>query len=268
MIIALQACRHGIGCSHLAANLAVALMQQGYRVGLLDTDSKIGGIRTLFELDETPGSAPNTYWWLTSSPQRSTTLKANCRHYHEFDDPQAAGIYLPPLGTQLTVDNPKFQFLSQRYGQEKPFDVLQQLSHEIGLDFWLIDNQPPMTDDNLLGLSLADMAIVLLQLDAYDLQRTAVLLEIIEQLEIAKTWLVPSLVLPSIEREVVRHMLENTYQYPVAGILYLSEDMISLASRGLFSLYYPNHALTQTINAIARQLEQDAQTLSMTTSDR
>ncbi|NER84568.1 MAG: P-loop NTPase, partial [Leptolyngbya sp. SIO1D8] len=53
-VIVLQACRHGIGCSHLVANLAVILMQRGYRVGLLDTDPRGGGIRTVLGLDQTP----------------------------------------------------------------------------------------------------------------------------------------------------------------------------------------------------------------------
>jgi septum site-determining protein MinD len=65
-------------------------------------------------------------------------------------------------------------------------------------------------------------------------------------------------VLSTIETRVVKHMLENTYDHPVAGILYLTEELAGLASRGIFCLQYPKHPLTQTMIAIARQLEQDA----------
>jgi len=68
-MIALQASRHGIGCSHLVANLAVILMHHGYRVGLLDTDAQVGGIRTLFGLDETSEKDLNAYWWLSPDTQ-------------------------------------------------------------------------------------------------------------------------------------------------------------------------------------------------------
>lgn len=261
-MIALQASRHGIGCSHLVANLAVILMHHGYRVGLLDTDSHGGGIRTLFGLDETFEKDLNAYWWLSPDTQATKTLRADFRYYDAPPEVTTAGIYISPLGSHFALDSGHVLALQQRYSVEKPYEVLQRLSDELALDFWLIDNQPDMTDDNLMGLSLADMAIVLMQLDPYDLQRTAVLLEVIEQLEVTKTLLVPSLVLPTIETTVVQHMLENTYQYPVAGILYLSEDMMGLASQGIFCLHHPNHGLTQTMIAIAQQIEQDAQAFS------
>jgi MinD-like ATPase involved in chromosome partitioning or flagellar assembly len=237
-------------------------MQRGYRVGLLDTDPKVGGLRTLFGLDETSERDLEAYWWLTPRLLSDTTLHAQFRTYDTPLESDHAGIYLPPLGGHFSSDGAQFQVLQQRYGQDKPYEVVQELAQDLGLDFLLIDNQPEISDDNLLGLSLADISVLLMQLDTYDLQRTAVLLEVIEQLEIAKTWLVPTLVLPTIETSVVRHMLENTYQHPVAGVLHLTAEMINLASRGVFCLHYPNHPLTQTLIAIAHNLEQDAQALS------
>jgi len=257
-IIALQACRHGIGCSHLVANLAVVLMQWGYRVGLLDTDSKVGGIRTLFGVDRTPERDPerkiDAFWWLCQGAQ-ATRLHTDFRRYGDVSPTPSAGIYISPLGGHLELEGKQFRAWQQRYGHCKPFDVLQCLANDLHLDFLLIDNQPEMVDENLLVLSLADIAIVLLQLDTYDLQRAAVLLEILGQLEIPETWLVPSLVLPTLETNIVCHMLESTYQYPVAGVLHLSEELMSLASQGIFCLHYPDHALTQVIEAIAHQIE-------------
>lgn len=258
-VIAIQASRHGVGCSHLVANLAVILMHHGYRVGLLDTDAQVGGLRTLLGLDDPAAKDPHAYWWLSANPQTPKTLQSDFYHYGEPPEPTSAGIYVAPLGSPLALEGTHLQTLQARYGGEKPYEVLQHLSAELALDFWLIDNQPELTDDNLVGLSFADMALVLLQLDPYDLQRTAVLLEVIEQLEITQTWLVPSLVLPTIEMTVVQNMLENTYRHPVAGVLYLSEAMMSLASQGIFCLHHPDHRLTQTMKAIAHQLEQDAQ---------
>ncbi|MEM9949605.1 MAG: hypothetical protein AAF810_26535 [Cyanobacteria bacterium P01_D01_bin.36] len=261
-IIALQPCRHSVGCSHLIANLAVILMHHGYRVGLLDTDQKAGGIRTLFGLDATAKGDAAAYWWLSPHTQTTKLLRADLRRYAAAYNRDSAGIYISSLGCHFAHHSDQLQALQQHYGQAKPFEVLQQLSQDLALDLLLIDNQPEMSDDNLTGLSFADISLLLLQLDTYDLQRAAVLLEVIEQLAITKTWLVPTLVLPTIETNVVRHMLENTYQYPVAGILYHSEEMIGLASRGIFCLHHPNHVLTQTMIAIAQQLEQACQALS------
>lgn len=261
-VIALQACRHGIGCSHLVANLAVILMNHGHRVGLLNTDARIGGLYTIFGLDETSERDVDGYWWLSANAESSTTLSSEFRRYGGFGASSSPGIYLPPVGAYFSFDSEHIKTLKKRYAEERPFEVLHHLSKELAIDFWLIDTQPEMTDDNLMGLSLADITLVLTQIDSYDLQRAAVILEVIHQLEIATTWLVPTLVLPTIETSVVRHMLENTYQQPVAGILHLSEEMMGLASQGIFCLHFPHHALTQTMVAIAQQIEQDLQRVS------
>lgn len=266
-VIVLQACRHSLGCSHLVANLAVILMHHGYRVGVLDTDLQVGGIYTLFGLDETSEKHADAYWWLSADTRSITSLRSEFRRYDVPQEIESAGIYISPLGSHLAQGSPHLQTLQRRYGVAKPYEVLQQLGDELLLDFWLIDNQPDLSEDDLLGLSLADIVLVLMQLDPYDLQRTAVVLEIIEQLEITCTWLVPSLVLPTIEVSLVKYMLENTYQYPVAGILYLSEELIRLASQGVFCLHYPNHLLTQTMIAIAHQLEQDSQAISTSSAN-
>lgn len=266
-IIALQACRHGIGCSHLVANLAVILMHRGYRVGLLDSDLQQGGVRTLFGVDQSPLQDLDAYWRLSPNTT-SRTLQSHACRYDNANEAKEMGIYLPSQVNLLETQSKQFQHLQQRYGVKKPFNVVQRLSRELALDVLLIDNQPEMTDLNLMGLSLADISVVIMQLDTYDLQRTAVLLEVIQQLEISATWLVPTLVLPTIEHGVVKHMLENTYRYPVAGILYLSDDIASLASQGIFCLQYPNHVITQTMMAISHQLVQDSQTLSTSSRDR
>ncbi len=83
-------------------------------------------------------------------------------------------------------------------------------------------------------MALADIAVVVLQLDSYELQRAAVLLKVIEQLEVVKTLLVPTLVLPALDPSVVVTMMNNTYHHPVAGVLYLTAELMTLASGGGF----------------------------------
>jgi MinD-like ATPase involved in chromosome partitioning or flagellar assembly len=262
-IIALQACRHGIGCSHLVANLAVILMQRGYRVGILDTDpgSRSGGIRTMFGLNDTPLTNRKGYWWLVPDPKDYKELQASFENYEAIANVEHPGIYVPAHEGQFRPEHTKLEFIEQYFGEGKPYETIQRLNEALKLDFLLIDNQPEITDDNLLGLALADIAVVLTQLESYDLQRAAVLLEVIEQLEIVKTWLVPTLVLPTIETNVVVPMLVNTYNHPVAGILYLTAELVTLASQGIFCLHFPDHPLTQTMTTIALYLEQDAQKL-------
>jgi MinD-like ATPase involved in chromosome partitioning or flagellar assembly len=48
--------------------------------------------------------------------------------------------------------------------------------------------------------------------------------------------------------------VESTYSAQVAGILPLSEDMVRLASGGVFCLREPAHQFSTTVRAIAAQI--------------
>ena len=52
----------------------------------------------------------------------------------------------------------------------------------------------------------------------------------------------------------MQQQVEQIYDVPVAGILPLSEDMVHLASKGIFCLRYSQHPITQTIKGITEQL--------------
>lgn len=251
-IIAFQACRHGTGCSHLVANLAVLLMQTGYRVGLLDTDPIGGGIRTLFNLDNQPTAPPNRYWWLQTHPDIPQHLTSQTYPYGT-PPPQPAGIYLPSEQNQGKV-SAQLASLQTYYRVKNPSDALTHLSQELKLDYLLLDTQPTLDDENLLSLALADTMAVLMQLDTYDFQRIAVLLGIIQKLGIQKTWLIPSQVLPMVDIETVKAKLTQTYQLPIGAVLPLTEEMVRLASGGLFCLHHPQHDLTKVMMGFAQKL--------------
>jgi MinD-like ATPase involved in chromosome partitioning or flagellar assembly len=252
-IIAFQACRHGSGCSHLVANLAVLLMQSGYRIGLLDTDPMGGGIRTLFDLENDPTVDSHSYWWLSTDSKNPQKLRS--QHYPYGMQPPArqGGIYLPPEHNAGQISRQLASF-QQYYGGATPSDALTHLSQDLKLDYLLLDTQPTLDDENLLGLALADTIAILLQLDTYDFQRIAVLLGIIQKLNIQDIWLVLSQVLPMIDIEVVMAKLTETYQLPVGAVLPLNEDMVRLASGGLFCLHYPQHDLTKVMMGFAKKL--------------
>ncbi|MEO1093606.1 MAG: P-loop NTPase [Cyanobacteria bacterium J06638_28] len=265
-IVVLQACRHGIGCSHLVANIAVMLVQRGYRVGLLDTDSRSGGLRTLFGLDEFLVEEDlDTYWWLSLQANATKVLASEVQRYDTPLESSSAGIYLPLMVGQFASGADYLTSLQKRYEHTDVRQALGKLCQHRKLDYLLIDNQPDLTDDNLMGLSIADVAMVMMQLDTYDFQRTAVILDVLERLSTAKVCMIPTLVLPEVDASGIKRKIELTYQHPVIGILHLTEAMIRLASSGVFCLHYPAHELTMAITGITQQLEDLFQTTTTNT---
>jgi MinD-like ATPase involved in chromosome partitioning or flagellar assembly len=61
-------------------------------------------------------------------------------------------------------------------------------------------------------------------------------------------------VLTSFDFAEVKRTVEETYGCEVAGVLPLSEDMVRLASTGIFCLHYPEHPFTQGLIAIANRI--------------
>jgi MinD-like ATPase involved in chromosome partitioning or flagellar assembly len=48
--------------------------------------------------------------------------------------------------------------------------------------------------------------------------------------------------------------VEETYGAPVAGIFPLSEDIVRLASEGVFCAKYPSHPVSQEFRKVAHQI--------------
>ncbi|WP_008317653.1 CobQ/CobB/MinD/ParA nucleotide binding domain-containing protein [Leptolyngbya sp. PCC 6406] len=251
-IIALHACRHAAGCSHLAANLAVLLMQQGQRVGLLDTDPRGGGIRVLFGLDETAVQVPGTYSWLQLDPAQPRVMQAQTLNYGTAPQRRQPGIYMVPTLPQPGGISAHLLDLQHHYSVSTPSEALSQLQRDLHLTCLIFDTQPTLDDDSLLSLALADTVVLMLQIDTYDFQRTAVILEVLKKLGDRDIWLVPSQVLPDLVEDEVKQKVESTYNLPVGVILPLSEQMVQLASGGIFCLHYPDHPLTQAMATLAQ----------------
>jgi DNA-binding MarR family transcriptional regulator len=122
------------------------------------------------------------------------------------------------------------------------------------LDYLLIDSRPEINEENLFYMAIADVLMLVLCLDDQTFQGIAVTVDIARRLGVPKTLLVVNQ-LPSVfNAEEVQHQLEETFGESVAGVLPFSEEILQLAGRGVFSLQYPQHALTLEMQAIAYRL--------------
>jgi MinD-like ATPase involved in chromosome partitioning or flagellar assembly len=54
--------------------------------------------------------------------------------------------------------------------------------------------------------------------------------------------------------EALRHKVEEAYLAPVAGIFPLSEDVVQLASEGVFCVRNPDHPVSQEFRKVADQI--------------
>ena len=90
--------------------------------------------------------------------------------------------------------------------------------------------------------------------DKQDYQGTAVTVDIARRLEVPELLLMVNKVPSHADREAMAADVAEIYGVDVAGVLPLSEDIVSNASGGLFSLTDPDHEWSVAIAAVVDRL--------------
>ncbi|KYC40653.1 CDP-3,6-dideoxy-D-glycero-L-glycero-4-hexulose-4-reductase [Scytonema hofmannii PCC 7110] len=251
-IIAVHSFRGGTGKSNLIANVAATMVRQGQRVGIVDTDIQSPGVHVLFGLnEENMNYSLNDYLWgrcdikdtahdvshILMTQGEISTLKGN--------------LYLIPSSIKASEIA---RVLREGYDVVRLNDGFQELIRCLNLDYLLIDTHPGLNEETLLSIGISHVLIVILRPDHQDFQGTAVTVDVARKLKVPKMLLVVNKVLSAFDFADLRQQVETTYNVPVAGILPLSEEMVQLASKGIFCLSYSEHPISQTVKGIVDEI--------------
>ena len=237
-IISVHSFRGGTGKSNTTANLAALAALQGKRVGVVDTDIASPGIHVLFGLDETQmGHSLNDYLWgkcgiRDTAHDVTSSLKVNV----------PGKVYLIPSSIKA---GEIARVLREGYDVGLLNDGFQDLLEELNLDMLLIDTHPGLNEETLLSIAISDVLVLIMRPDQQDYQGTSVTVEVARKLGVPMMYLmvnkVPEAFMPSIKERV-----EQTYNCQVAAVLPHSDEMMTLASSGIFSLHYPDHPVSNS----------------------
>lgn len=247
-IISTHSFRGGTGKSNLTANMAALLAQGGCRVGVVDTDIQSPGIHILFGLDETEmGHSLNDYLWgrcdISAAAHDVTAGLGN----------EVRGkVFLIPSSIKA---GEIARVLREGYDVGLLNDGFQSLILALHLDVLMIDTHPGLNEETLLSISISDLLAVILRPDQQDYQGTAVTVEVARKLEVPRMMLIVNKLPAVFDASEVKARVERIYNCPVAGVIPHSDEMMALASAGIFALRYPSHPLSERIREIVRQLQ-------------
>ncbi|MEO0409313.1 MAG: MinD/ParA family protein [Cyanobacteria bacterium P01_A01_bin.135] len=245
--ISVHSYRGGTGKSNTTANLATTLASQGNRVGLLDADIQSPGIHTLFQLDvEQVPLTLNNYLWgncdITEATYDVTPAAVQ---------PSGGKIFLVPSSIRAGDIT---KVLKEGYDIRLLKRGLKSLTKEYNLDYLLIDTHPGINEETLLAIAISNVLLLILRPDAQDFQGSAVVIDLARKLYVSKIFLVINRVLEALDAGAIQSQVESIYNAPVAGVFFNCDEMMQVASKDLFCLQYPNHALTRAFQAVAQQL--------------
>ncbi len=248
-VVSIHSYRGGTGKSNFSANLATTVALQGNRVGVVDTDVPSPGVHTLFGLEpEDMNITLNNYLWgenpideAAYDVSKSVNLEGEGK------------LFLVP--SSVKADDIA-RVLSDGYDVKLLNDGFRKLVKSLQLDYLFIDTHPGLSKETFLSIAISHVLILILRPDKQDYQGTAVTVDVARQLKVRKMMLAINKALSSLNFDVLREKVENTYQVPVAGVFPLSEDIVQLASEGVFCVKYPEHPVTQEFRKVAKQIMQ------------
>lgn len=249
-IVSIHSFRGGTGKSNTTANVASQVAMKGFRVAVVDTDIQSPGIHVLFGLDEEKmGKTLNQFLRGECSIEEvAFSIGDNVGSAAGRKKLSGKDMWLVPSsisGSEIT------KIVRDSYDPNLLNEGLQTLIKKLELDYLFIDTHPGINEETLLSVTISDALIIILRPDEQDFQGTAVTIDIARLLDVPNLFLVVNKVLTRYDFDQVRAEIEKTYDVKVAGVMPLSEDLVEVASKDIFSLLYPDHDWSKAINEIA-----------------
>ena len=245
--IAIHSFRGGTGKSNMTANIATAVALTGKRVAIIDTDIQSPGIHVLFGLaEDRMERALNDYLW-GNCPIEQTAYDVTPTEVAA----ESGSIFLVPSSL-----NPGeiARVLREGYEVSRLIDGIRDLILALQLDYLFIDTHPGLNEETLLSMTISDVLVTLLRPDSQDYLGTAVTLELARRLEVPRMLMLVNKVPQGMDMEAVREKVQNAYHAPVIGVLPLCNEVMLLASAGVFILRAPRHPMAQQIRSIALEI--------------
>ncbi len=248
-IISIHSYRGGTGKSNTSANLAAIFASQGKRVAIVDTDILSPGVHVLFGLkeDDIAHSLNDYLWGKCSIEQAAQDVTARVATNI------TGRMFLVP-SSMKAGDIAKV--LREGYDVGLLNDGYQRLLKELKLDVLLVDTHPGLNEETLLSIAISDSLVIILRPDSQDYQGTAVTVSVARKLGVPKLNLIVNKTPPTFNMAEVKRRVEASYGCDVAGVLPHSDEMMILASEGIFVLRYPQHPFTEILRQAANKISQ------------
>jgi septum site-determining protein MinD len=238
--------RRGVGKSTVTANTAVLLAAAGYRVGVADVNFAAPSLHILFGLGKIePAASFNDFIW-GNCDMAACTLDIT-----DHLNLQAGRLFLTAASIQPQQMS---RILRGGYYVNLLGNGCEEMVHTFDLDYLLVDTQAGLGEETQLIMALADSILIVMRPDRQDVQGTGLLVKVARQLETAYIMLLINQVPRPQNGSVIQQEFAQVYACDDTAVLPHSQDMLKLASKGIFALHYPDHPLTAHLNEITRRL--------------
>ncbi len=246
-IISIHSFRGGTGKSNTTANVTAILASQGLRVGVVDTDIQSPGIHVLFGLEEDEMKhSLNDYLWGKCNVEEAA---------HDVTSHLGANVsgrvFLIPSSIKA---GEIARVLREGYDVGLLNDGFHELVQALDLDVLMIDTHPGLNEETLLSIAISDALAIIMRPDQQDYQGTGVTVEVARKLNVPKLVIVVNKTPQMYDFNQVQAQVEKLYSAEVAAVMPHSDEMMALASAGIFATRFPDHTVTALYKQVAARL--------------
>jgi septum site-determining protein MinD len=248
-IVSIHSFRGGTGKSNTTANVAAILAQRGRRVGVIDADIQSPGIHVLFGLAGANIEASLNDFLFGDREIRDVAL--------DVTDGVAEGggrIYLIPSSMKPGEIT---RVLREGYDPHRLTTGLRQLVDELSLDILLIDTHPGLHEETLLSLVLSNTVVIIKRPDEQDFEGTGIAVRVAQELEVPRVLLVVNKTPDTLDPVSVAERVRAAYGCDVAAVLPHSDELMRLASEGVFAVRFPTHPLADLYRQVVGRITAD-----------
>jgi septum site-determining protein MinD len=249
-IISVHSFRGGTGKSNTTASIAAVYANRGSRVGVIDTDIQSPGIHVLFGLSgDDVGASLNDFLW------HDTPIREVAHDVTAAIGPDCPGrVHLIPSSMK---PGEIARILREGYDAQRMTEGFRQLVTELSLDILLIDTHPGLNEETLLSLVLSDSLLIVMRPDKQDYEGTGITARVAQELQVPRIRIMVNKTPDSLDPTAVAARVEEAYGLPVAAVLPHSDELMRLASEGIFVVRYPDHEISALYGRVADSLVGD-----------
>lgn len=243
-VVSIHSFRGGTGKSNTTANLAAMMAASGKRVGVVDTDIQSPGIHVILGLDEANMKhSLNDYLWEKCKIEETAhDVTAN------VGANVSGQVFLIPSSLKPGEIT---RILREGYDPSLLNEGFTALGQRLKLDVLLIDTHPGVNEETLLSIAISDAVLIILRPDQQDYLGTGVTVELARRLQVENLLLLVNKAPQSMDVAQLKKKVEDAYGHPVAAIIPHSDEMMTLASMGVFTVRYPDHPTSKLYKQIA-----------------
>ena len=248
VIVSVHSFRGGTGKSNTTANVAalLAVRREARRGAIIDADIQSPGIHVLFGIagHEVSGSLNEFLWGERAIGEVAL----------DVTDGRAAGGRRVPD----PVEHGAGRDHARPARGLRPAPALRPASGNWSpsceLDVLLIDTHPGLNEETLLSLVLSHSLLIVMRPDEQDYEGTGITARIARELEVPRVMIMVNKTPEGLDPAQVESRVREAYGCDVAAVLPHSDELMRLASSGVFSLRFPAHPMTDLYRQVAARI--------------